>query len=299
MEFEKMFSTEQQCLEYLINLKWKNGYVCKDCGHNQYWLLSRKRISCSKCKGQSAILQGTIFEQSNKPLTLWYRTIWAMIIQKNGISALSIQRMMGFGSYQTAWTWLHKLRMLMVLTNRNKLSGKIEVDETLLGGKRAGKRGRGAEGKILVAIAVEIFEKGTGRVRLSWIANATHNSLKKFIEANVDNGSELITDGWKSYQNITGYKHTVMESKVKSEEENLLPNVHRVASLLKRWLLGTHQNYVTGNKTQNYLDEFVFRYNRRKSKSRGLIFQRVMEQAAVHQPIKYVEVAGNKRQIKD
>lgn len=294
MGFEKMFSTEQQCLEYLIKLKWKDGYVCKECGHNQYWLLSRKRISCSKCKGQRSILQGTIFEQSNKPLTLWYRTIWAMIIQKNGISALSIQRMMGFGSYQTAWTWLHKLRMLTVLTSKNKLSGKVEVDETLLGGKRAGKRGRGAEGKILIAIAVEIFEKGTGRVRLSRIANATHKSLKRFIESNVEEGSEVITDGWKSYQNIAGYKHTVVENKVKSGEENLLPNVHRVASLLKRWLLGTHQNYITGNKTQNYLDEFVFRYNRRKSTSRGLIFQRVMEQAVIHQPIKYAEVDRTK-----
>jgi len=294
MDFEKMFSTEEQCLDYLISLKWKEGYICKDCGHNQYWLLSRRRISCKKCRSQASITLGTIFEQSNKPLTLWYRTIWAMVVQKNGISAIGIQRIMGFGSYQTAWTWLHKLRMLTVLSTRNKLNGRVEVDETLLGGKRKGKRGRGAEGKVLVAIAVEIFEKGTGRVRLSRIPNATMNNLKKFIENNIELGAELITDGWKSYRNIEGYKHTVVENKVNSGNENLLPNVHRVASLLKRWLLGTHQNYITGNKTKNYLDEFVFRYNRRKSSSRGLIFQRVMEQAANHLPIKCTEVAGTK-----
>lgn len=292
MEFEKMFSTEQQCLDYLISLKWKDGYVCKDCGHNQYWLLSRRRIGCKKCRCQTSIINGTIFEQTNKPLTLWYRAIWSMIVQKNGISALGLQNIMGFGSYQTAWTWLHKLRMLTVLSNRNKLNGKVEVDETLLGGRKEGKRGRGAEGKVLIAIAVEIFVKGTGRVRLSRIPNASRNSLKKFIENNIDEGSEIVTDGWKSYRSIEGYQHTVVESKDKSGNENILPNVHRVASLLKRWLLGTHQNYITGNKTKNYLDEFVFRYNRRKSKSRGLLFQRVMEQAVNHQPIKYVEVAG-------
>lgn len=294
MEFEKMFSTEQQCLDYLISLKWKDGFICNGCGHDQYWLLSRKRIGCNNCRRQTSITLGTIFEQSNKPLTLWYRTIWAMIVQKNGISAVGLQRIMGFGSYQTAWTWLHKLRMLTVLSNRNKLNGKVEIDETFLGGKKSGKRGRGAAGKVLVAIAVEIFEKGTGRVRLSRIPNASRNNLKKFIENNIEPGSEMVTDGWKSYQNIEGYKHTIVENKVKSGEENLMPNVHRVASLLKRWLLGTHQNYITGNKTQNYLDEFVFRYNRRKSTSRGLIFQRVMEQAVKHLPIKYENVAGTK-----
>lgn len=292
MEFEKMFSNEQQCLEYLIGLRWKDGYVCKDCGNNQYWLLSRKRIGCKKCKGQMSITQGTIFEQSNKPLSLWYRTIWLMVSQKSGVSAVSVQNIIGFGSYQTAWTWLHKLRKLTVSPDRDRLKGKVEIDETLLGGRKEGKRGRGAEGKILIAIAVEIFEKGTGRVRLSIIPNAKRNSLKNFIENNVESGSEIVTDGWKSYLKIDGYKHTVIEKEGAPDEANLLPNAHRVASLLKRWLLGTHQNYITGNKTQNYLDEFVFRYNRRKSASRGLLFQRVMEQAVNHKPIKYAELTG-------
>ena len=211
MEFEKMFSNEQQCLEYLIDLRWKDGYVCTDCGNNQYWLLSRRRISCKKCKSQKAITLGTIFEQSNKPLSLWYRTIWLMVSQKSGVSAVSVKNIMGFGSYQTAWTWLHKLRKLTVSPDRDRLKGKVEIDETLLGGYKEGKRGRGAEGKILIAIAVEIFEKGTGRVRLNIIPNAKRSSLKNFIEKNVEAGSKIVTDGWKSYLKIEGYKHTVVE----------------------------------------------------------------------------------------
>lgn len=209
-----------------------------------------------------------------------------MVAQKNGISAKGLQRIMGFGSYRTAWAWLHKLRMITVLSNRNKLNGKVEVDETFLGGDSEGKRGRGAEGKILVAIAIEVLDKGTGRVRLSVIADASRKSLKDFVVTNIESDSEIITDGWKCYKNIEGYKHTVIET----DSENPLPNIHRLASLLKQWLLGTHQNYVTGNKTQNYLDEFTFRYNRRKSNSRGLLFQRVMEQVVSHPPITYQKV---------
>ena len=288
--FEKMFSTEEQCLTYLIELKYKNGFKCKKSGHDKYWLLSRRRVGCRQCKQMCSVTSGTIFEQSNKPLHLWYRVIWHMVAQKNGISAKGLQNIMGFGSYRTAWVWLHKLRMITVLTSRNKLSGKVEVDETFLGGYSEGKRGRGAEGKILVVIAIEVLEKGTGRARLSVIPDATRKSLKDFIETNIESNSELITDGWKSYKKIEGYKHTVMEAD--EQDNNSLPHIHRIASLLKRWLLGTHQNYVTGNKTQNYLDEFTFRYNRRKSGSRGLLFQRVMEQAVFHPPIKYQKVVN-------
>ena len=216
-----------------------------------------------------------------------------MVSQKSGVSAVSVQNIMGFGSYQTAWTWLHKLRKLTVTPDRDRLTGKVEIDETLLGGYKEGKRGRGAEGKILIAIAVEIFEKGTGRVRLNVIPNAERKSLKKFIADHVEAGSEMVADGWKSYLKIEGYKHTRVRKEESPDEENLLPNAHRVASLLKRWLLGTHQNYITGNKTQNYLDEFVFRYNRRKSASRGLLFQRVMEQAVKHKPVKYSEIINS------
>jgi transposase-like protein len=290
IEFEKMFSDEKQCEEYLINLRWTNGFKCQFCSHNEYWLLSRHRIGCKFCKNKFSITSNTIFEQSNKPLSLWYRAIWLMIAQKNGISALGLQRLMGFGSYLTAWTWLHKLRILTVLPDRARLNGKIEVDETYLGGKKKGKRGRGAEGKIPVIIAVEIMEVGTGRVRLSLIKDVKRKSLRGFIESNIENGSELITDDWRAYKKIEGYKHTISNDTIFADDEEILPNVHRVAALLKRWLLGTHQQYIVGGKTQNYLDEFTFRYNRRKSLSRGLLFQRVMEQAIKHEPVLYSDI---------
>ena len=290
IEFEKMFSSEQQCEEYLINLRWKDGFKCPNCEYNEYWILSRHRVGCKNCSYKFSITSGTIFEQSNKALSLWYRAIWLMVAQKNGMSALGLQKIMGFGSYQTAWTWLHKLRRLTVLPDRKLLNGQIEVDETYLGGKKKGNRGRGAEGKIPVIIAVELMTKGTGRIRLSVISDVKRKSLKSFIENNIEKNSELITDGWTAYKSITGYTHTISNDTVNSDNEEILPNVHRVASLLKRWLLGTHQKYLVGNNTQHYLDEFTFRYNRRKSLSRGLLFQRIMEQAVKHEPIKYSEI---------
>lgn len=293
IEFEKMFSTEEQCIKYLVNLKFKDGYKCGECGNDKYWLLSRRRVGCKKCKKQISITAGTIFEQTNKSLSLWFRAIWFMVAQKNGISAKGLQRIMGFGSYRTAWAWLHKLRMITVLSSRVKLNGKVEVDETLLGGNSGSKRGRGAEGKILVAIAVEVLTKGTGRVRLSIISDASRKSLRNFIANNIEEGSELMTDGWQSYKSIEGFRHTIIREDSTNEKENLLPHVHRIASLLKRWLLGTHQNYVTGNKAQHYMDEFTFRYNRRKANSRGLLFQRILEQVVSHEPITYAKVFGN------
>lgn len=293
LEFERMFSSEEKCVEYIIKLKWIDGFKCTKCNSKGYWLLSRNRIGCNKCGQKNSILSGTIFEQTNKPLQLWFRVIWLMISQKNGVSAMGLKNVMGFGSYQTAWTWLHKLRRITVVPSRSKLSGRIEIDETIVGGKAEGKRGRGAEDKALVAIAIEVLNKGTGRLRLKVIPNATRKSLEGFIRTNVEPGSELITDGWRSYKNIDGFTHTIIDQTISNDEENLLPNAHRVASLIKRWSLGTHQRYLTGNRFQNYLDEFTFRYNRRKSLSRGLLFQRVMEQAVNHKPIKYDEIAKN------
>ena len=277
-----MFSNESQCEELIINLKWEKGFICPECSNTTYWKQSRRRLCCQKCRTKFSILKGTLFEQSNKPLVLWFRVIWAMVVQKNGISALGLQKLMGFGSYQTAFTWLHKLRELTIMPDRTKLSGKIEVDETFLGGKQEGKRGRGAEGKIIVA--VEVLEYGTGRIRLMVIEDASTKSLKSFIEANIEKESEIVTDGWKSYKNIEGYKHTVTDKAILLDSESLLPNVHRVASLLKRWQLGTHQTYITSHKAQNYLNEFTFRYNRRTFKTRELLFQGLIKQAVKYEP---------------
>jgi transposase-like protein len=180
----------------------------------------------------------------------------------------------------------------MVLSSRNKLHGTVEVDEVLVGGKTSGKRGRGAEGKSLIAVAIEVKGRKTGRVRLEKIQDATAKSLKEFIEKNVEPTSTVITDGWPSYSELEkmGYIHIIQRVVVTEEDEEILPNVHRIASLLKRWLLGTHQSYLNKNKLGYYLDEYVFRYNRRTSNSRGLLFMRLLEQAVVTEPVTYNEI---------
>ncbi len=292
IEFEKMFTTEKQCLDYLKELRFPKGYSCRKCQHNEYWVNNRGIMVCKNCKNELSITSGTIFHRSKLPLVVIFRALWWMVAQKNGVSAVGIQRVLGLGSYRTAWVWLHKFRRLMVFPGRNKLSGKIEVDETLVGGKRSGKRGRGAEGKSLVVIAVEIMEKGTGRVRMSLISDASKKSLKKFINENIETGSNLITDRWKGYTGISksGYQHEIEDKTKLLDGEEILPNVHRIASLLKRWLLGTHQNYIGEGYLSYYLDEYTFRYNRRKSNSRGLLFQRLIEQGVLHEPVEYKSI---------
>jgi transposase-like protein len=244
---------------------------------------------CKDCRAELSVTAGTVFHRSKLPLVTIFRALWWMVAQKNGVSAVGLQRVLGLGSYRTAWTWLHKFRRLMVFPGRDKLSGQVEVDETLVGGKRPGKRGRGAEGKSLVVIAIEVLGKGTGRVRMSLIADASKKSLRKFITDNVETESTLITDGWKGYTGISkkGYCHIIEDKTKLLDGEEILPNVHRIASLLKRWLLGTHQNYIGELYLRYYLDEYTFRYNRRRSKSRGLLFQRLVSQGVVHKPIEY------------
>jgi transposase-like protein len=292
MEFEKMFKTEQDCINYLESLRWPNGFECPQCGSIRFWKKNKGRYECSDCHKETTVTTNTMFHKTTKPLTIWFRAIWWMIAQKNGVSAKGLQKVLGLGSYQTAWTWLHKFRRLMVLSGRNKLKGIVEVDEVLVGGKTSGKRGRGAEGKSLISVAVEVKGRKTGRVRLEKIPDASASSLKGFIERNIEPSSIIITDAWPSYSGLEemGYVQKVQKSVVKEDDEEILPNVHRIASLLKRWLLGTHQSYMNKNKLGYYLDEYVFRYNRRASNSRGLLFLRLLEQAVITEPVTYRKI---------
>ncbi len=211
MEFEKTFNTDENCLKYLIEIKWPSGFECDKCHGRVYWIITRRRIKCKNCKDLLSLLSGTFFEQTNKPLTIWFRAIWWMIAQKNGVSASGLQRILGIGSYKTAWIWLHKLRGLMVFPNRDLLHGKIEMDETLIGGATEGKRGRGAENKTIVAIAVELLPKGTGRVRLKVVPDFSGKSLLHFIRENIEKDSTVVTDAWTGYSQLKrkGYQHVV------------------------------------------------------------------------------------------
>ena len=228
---------------------------------------------------------------------VWFAAAWYMTSAKNGVSAKTLHRLLGFGSYQTAWTMLHRFRTAMVRPGRDLLTGDVEVDETFIGGIRPGKRGRGAEGKTLVAVAVELLNpKGFGRCRLRVIPNAQAPTLRSFLLDCVKPGSVVATDGLSSYPIAMGddYMHKPHSVASSSDPAHVsLPGVHRVASLLKRWLLGTHQGAVEADHLQAYLDEFAFRFNRRRSEFRGLLFRRLLEQAVQVEPVSYRSLVVN------
>ena len=287
MEFEKSFATEAQCIDYLLNLRLENVFKCPSCSHSEYWVNNRKQMVCKMCNRQTSITAGTIFHSTKTSITVLFRALWFIVAQKSGVSAVSVQKILGIPRYETVWVWLHKFRRLMVMPERTKLSGTVEIDETLVGGKKSGKRGRGAEGKILVIIAIELIGKKMGRVRMATIESADRHQINQFIKNNIALGSTVITDGWKGYTDVKKmkYQHEIQNKKIILDKEEITPNVHKIASLLKRWLLGTHQNYTSQDYLNFYLDEFAFRYNRRNSKSRGLLFYTLLKQAMSHQPL--------------
>jgi len=298
IEFEKKFGTEKTCREYLFKLKYKEGYKCEHCGCSGYWIVKGIVIVCQSCRRKYNLMAGTIFQDTHKPLSMWFRAIWWITSQKNGTSALGLQRILGIRSYKTAWTWLHKLRVAMVRPGRDKLKGTVEVDETFIGGKQTGKkRGRGTDNKVLVAIAIEIDGKKLGRVRFGVIPNSSSESLEGFLEKAVEKGSTVITDGWCGYSRVKklGYRHKVSEKRIKDTGDQMLPNAHLVISLLKRWIMGTLQGSLSEQHMEYYLDEYTFRFNRRTSVSRGKLFYRLVEQAAEIKPVIYDEIKGRKR----
>lgn len=250
---------------------------------------------CRQCDYQVSVTAGTIFQDSRKSLRLWFRAIWYVVNQKHGVSALGLQRVLGLGSYRTAWTWLHKLRCAMVRPGRDRLLGTVEVDETYIGGKKPGKRGRGAAGKTLVVVAVEDKGNKIGRIRLRRVADASAASLIPAVQESVEDSALVRTDGWISYEKLSskGYEHIVVR-KDASVGDNLLPLVNRVVALLKRWLQGTHQGAVRPSHLDYYLDEFTFRFNRRTSRSRGKLFYRLVQQAVAISPITGNNIRGGR-----
>jgi len=295
LDFEKRFPTEEACREYLAKLRWPNGFRCPRCNHDKAWQMERGVYWCQLCDYQVSVTAGTIFQNRRKPLMLWFRAIWYVVNQKNGVSALGLQRVLGLRSYRTAWIWLHKLRCAMVRPGRDKLSGLVEVDETYIGGKKPGKRGRGAEGKSLIAVAVEDKGEHFGRIRLCRIADASAGSLIPAVQESVEPGSIVRTDGWKGYVPLPsqGYQHTVVRPSA-SMGDNLLPLASQVAGLLKKWLQGTHQGAVQPSHLDYYLDEFTFRFNRRTSRFRGKLFYRLLEQAVIIPPVTGQDIRGGR-----
>ena len=296
LEMERRFADEDSCREYLFALRWPDGFCCPRCGHGQASRMSRGLWLCAGCDAQVSVLVGTVFQDTKLPLRLWFRAMWQLTSQKVGISALGLQRVLGLGSYRTAWMMLHKLRRAMVRPGRDRLRAAVEVDETYWGGPERGgaATGRLTYRKALIAVAAQKDGGGIGRVRLARIADFDRASLHGFIRQSIEPGSTVCTDGLNSYRQMTGYRHQrrVQGPGQGHRAAKLLPRVHRVVSLLKRWMLGTHQGAISHVHLDDYLNEFVFRFNRRTSASRGKLFFRLAQQAVQIAPITYDQLVN-------
>lgn len=296
VEFEEWFATEEACYKYLFNIRWPDGFRCPKCGYEKAWQINRRFLhECAKCGFQVSVIAGTIFQDTKKPLRLWFRAIWHLTTQKYGTNALGLQRVLGLGSYRIVWTWMHKLRRAMVRPGRDRLSGSVDVDEIYIGGEKSGKRGRGAVGKALVVVMVEIKEGKIGRIRLKRVADASGLSLKGAVKECVEPNSIVHTDGWEGYRGLSelGYVHKVVRKDF-AIGRNLLPKVNRIAALLKRWLLGTYQGGIHLSHLDYYLDEYTFRFNRRTSRSRGKLFYRLVQQAVAIDPVLAKDIYGGR-----
>ena len=285
MELEGRFLAEQTCREYLFALRWPEGFSCPQCAGKSTWPMKRGLWLCRGCRSQVSVTAGTIFQDSHLPLITWFRAMWYVASQKNGVSALGLQRALGLGSYRSAWAMLHKLRRAMVRPGRDRLRGRVEVDETYWGGKESGgPTGRLIEEKTIIIVAAECDGAGLGRLRLRQIPDLSRATLHGFIAQAVEPGSTVCTDGLPAYMQLQGYVHDRRIQRHQKPGEHLMPRVHRAVSLLKRWLLGTHQGAVGHAHLDYYLDEFTFRFNRRKSASRGKLLYRLAQQAVQVDP---------------
>ena len=294
-EFEREFSSEKQCLEYLMKIRYPDGvYTCPICGSKKSWPVRERTYECAECHHQESVLSGTIFQDTHKPLKLWFRAIWHVTFQKSGTSALGLQSALGIGSYKTAWTWLHKLRRAMVRPDRDRLSGQVEVGKTYI--KASGKGKKGIENMVLVAIAVETDGLVVDRIRVGVITAASQASLHSFIQESVEPGSTVITNRSLEYSGLKdiGYNHQVVEHQ---DTEVLLPHIHTIISLMKRWIMGTLHGSCSGEHLLYYLDEFTFRFNRRKTKSRGLLFYRLLLNAVQLNPATYKSIIAKQEHL--
>lgn len=248
---------------------------------------------CAECGLKTSVTAGTIFHRSHSPLSTWFAAVWFVCSQKNGVSALGLQQALGFGSYETAWAWLHKLRRAMVRPDRERLSGIVEVDQSFLGGRSARKPGTASD-KVPIMVAVERdLKERLARVRLD-VADASNTlELVDFAREVVEPGSTIRTDGARMFTRLTdSYSHEAMTGYNAVDKDAVMPGVHLVSSLLKRWTAGTLHYRVSARHLPYYLDEFTFRFNRRKSKARGMLFYRLLQQAVDTDPHPLFELIG-------
>ena len=310
-EFYAWFQEEAACRSFLARVRWPDGFECPGCGRRGGWLMASGHYRCEACRARTSVTAGTIFAGTRTPLSVWFQAAWKLASSKGGVSAFELHRTLGI-SVQTAWTMLHKYRRAMVRPNRELLSGRVQVDETYVGGPLKGRRGRGAiANKAIVAIAVEVRGAACGRVRMRRLPRVAADTLVGFVTDTVASGwvddrdgdpetllpTVVETDALGVYRPLAahGYAHVVINQTESPDPAHVtMPHVHRVASLLKRWLLGTHQGGVQEQHLDAYLDEFVFRFNRRSSRDRGKLFYRLIELAAQHEQTTYRQLIGGR-----
>jgi transposase-like protein len=288
-------------LAFLERLRWSEGFSCPQCQGRRAWRIASGHLKCAACSLKTSVTAGTIFDKTRSPLTSWFAAVWYVTSQKNGVSALGLQRVLGLGSYETAWVWLHKLRRAMVRPGRDRLRGEVEVDECYVGGVEEGGIGRRHAGdKAIVVIAVERQGSRLGRVRMRRIPDVAAATLIPFVQETVEPGSTVFTDAWSGYKRLAaaGYDHQAVSIRASGDPAHVaLPNVHLVVGLLKRWIIGTHQGAPTAKHLDYYLDEFTFRFNRRRSARRGLLFYRLLQQAVDTPPAPLKQVLGGRPEI--
>lgn len=289
MDFQERFATETACLEYLAASRWPDGFACPGCGSRQAWVLERRHLwECASCHVQTSVTAGTVMHGTRTPLRLWFWAAYLVATHHPGISAKQLSRQLGL-RYETAWLILQKLRRAMVAPERSQLRGEVEVDECWIGGVEPDKRGRGPGPKTLVGVAVEVRGRGSGRLRLAPLADAAMPTLSAFVKTTTAPGAIVSTDGWTGYNGLSaeGYDHRPRSQRAGVGEEPFLPHAHRAISNLKAWMLGTHRG-VSKEHLPVYLDEFVFRHNRRRTPMAA--FQTLLGLGAVHEPVTYEEI---------
>src|SRR3954452_4590351 len=284
-EFQERFGADEDCRRYLVACRWPDGFRCPRCGgRGAHAVAARDLLQCRSCRHQTSVTAGTVLHRTHVPLRLWFAAAYLVTTHTPGFSAVQLQRQFGLARYETAWTMLHKLRRAMLRPERDRLSGVVEVDEAYVGGLEEGRRGgrRRDSGKSIVVGAVEVRGRGSGRVPLALVDDLSAASLVPFVEASVDPGGTVLTDGWQGYAPLRrGYDHrpsTVGDPRNASE---LLPRVHRTFSNLKTWLKGTHHG-VSAKHLPSSVDEFVFRFNRRRTPMAA--FQSLLGLSTRHAP---------------
>jgi hypothetical protein len=291
MEFQERFASESACLEFLAACRWPDGFVCPGCGGRRAWVLERRHLwECERCRLQTSVTAGTVLHGTRTSLRAWFWAAYLVATHHPGISAKQLQRQLALSRYETAWLILQKLRRAMVAPEREPLKRAIEVDEFYLGGEEEGLSGGRARGKkALVAVAIEIRGAGSGRVRLGVLKDASAESLGAFVQATTARGTVVHTDGWPAYNCLSrlGYQHRPRSQRKNTTGELLLPRAHRAVSNLKSWMHGTHRS-VSDPHLQVYLDEYVFRHNRRTTPRAA--FQTLLGLGALHPPSTYHEI---------